>query len=76
MVLDRSTHQRKRREAWLQAAYERHELCYGIHISDAALMTCVIDSYAGDHVHFIDAAHGGYAMAAKQLKTQLKGAAK
>ena len=35
-------------------------------------MTCAISAYQGDHVHFIDGADGGYALAAKQLKGQLK----
>ena len=36
-------------------------------------MTCVVPSYKdGTHIHFIDGGDGGYAMAAKQLKAQLK----
>ena len=42
------------------------------HTSETALMTCVIDGYDGNHVHFVDGADGGYALAAKQLKAQLK----
>jgi hypothetical protein len=33
-------------------------------------MTCLVFSLAGDHVHFIDGADGGYALAAKQMKQQ------
>jgi hypothetical protein len=43
---------------------------YGIHGSKEALMTCMVFS-TEDHVHFIDGAGGGYAMAAKQLKGQM-----
>ena len=37
----------------------------------AALMTCFVRSYQGNHVHFVDGSNGGYALAAKQLKAQL-----
>jgi hypothetical protein len=47
-------------------------LAFGIHASQAALMTCIVRKYEGEHVHFIDGADGGYALAAKQLKAQLK----
>ena len=36
-------------------------------------MTCQFDAFAeGKHMHFIDGGDGGYAMAAKGLKMQLK----
>jgi hypothetical protein len=35
-------------------------------------MTCYVRAYAADHVHFVDGADGGYALAAKQLKAQLR----
>ena len=42
---------------------------YGIHRQDAALMTCIVpSSRQRDHVHFVDGAAGGYAMAATMLK--------
>jgi Protein of unknown function (DUF3095) len=44
---------------------------FGMHQQDAALMTCIIPSFRErDHVHFIDGAAGGYAMAATQLKSR------
>jgi hypothetical protein len=37
-----------------------------------ALMTCVVPSpLADDHMHFIDGAAGGYAMAAAMLKKMM-----
>ncbi len=50
----------------------RHDgrLCYGAHASDSALITCFVRSYSGDHLHFVDGADGGYALAAKELKAQ------
>jgi Protein of unknown function (DUF3095) len=47
---------------------------YGIHRQDSALMTCIVASpLQRDHVHFVDGAAGGYAMAAARMKA--KGAA-
>ncbi|CCF00302.1 Hypothetical protein SFHH103_05840 (plasmid) [Sinorhizobium fredii HH103] len=48
-------------------------LCrYGLHRQDSALMTCIVPSpMSRDHMHFIDGAAGGYAMAAKNLKATL-----
>jgi hypothetical protein len=42
---------------------------YGTHRQDAAMMTCFTPSPSrANHVHFIDGAMGGYAMAASALK--------
>jgi hypothetical protein len=42
---------------------------YGLHRQQAAMMTCFTPSVLRtDHVHFIDGAHGGYALAALALK--------
>jgi len=47
-------------------------VAYGTHQASAALMTCLVRSYDGDHLHFVDGADGGYALAAKQMKAQLQ----
>ena len=44
---------------------------YGVSRSEGALMTCMVFDRAGNHVHFVDGSDGGYALAAKQLKTKL-----
>ncbi|UCH73250.1 MAG: DUF3095 domain-containing protein [Rhodospirillales bacterium] len=42
---------------------------YGLHTQDEALMTCVVPSVlAHTHMHFVDGAGGGYALAARQLR--------
>ena len=44
---------------------------FGLHRQDAAMMTCFAPSPANpNHIHFIDGALGGYAMAASALKAQ------
>ena len=58
-------------ENYLQQAHQKKSLCYGIHISNRALMTCLVFERMGSQVHFVDAADGGYAMAAVGLKKQL-----
>ncbi|NJK32492.1 MAG: DUF3095 domain-containing protein [Deltaproteobacteria bacterium] len=57
----------------LAERHARGQLVFGIHVSGASLMTCAIESYEGKHVHFVDGADGGYALAAKQMKQQIKG---
>lgn len=56
----------------LDARSARGELNYGIHVSDTALMTCLVES-ASDyrHVHFIDGGDGGYTIAAREMKERI-----
>jgi hypothetical protein len=57
--------------ALLESAAAEGVCRFGMHQQDAALMTCIIPSFRErDHVHFIDGATGGYAMAATQLKSR------
>lgn len=72
-VLDLSTDQQAKIVNILQGYYEAGQLYYGTHSSDEALMTCFVSSFAdSDHLHFIDGGGGGYALAANQLKNQMK----
>lgn len=71
MVLDLSNDELARVRAMLQSERRSNGIAYGIHCANAALMTCLVRSYRGDHVHFVDGADGGYVLAAKQLKAQL-----
>ena len=70
MVLSGTSQQRERLAALLEQRYREGTLVYGIHVSDRALMTCLVASYSGDHIHFVDAADGGFALAAKALKAR------
>jgi hypothetical protein len=71
MVLDVSHAQLDALCDLLETARAERQLAYGLHRSPAALMTCFVRSFNGDHVHFVDGADGGYALAARQLKAQL-----
>lgn len=70
MVLDVTDAQHDAIEAELARQHSAGTIVYGTHIANAALMTCAVTSYRGDHMHFVDGADGGYALAAKQLKRQ------
>ena len=71
-VLSGTMEQRQRLTDYLEDLYRKKECVYGIHTSDAALITCLISKHAGDHYHFVDAADGGYTLAATAMKDQLK----
>ena len=75
MVVDCSHQQARSIHRYLERGFLAGETFYGIHYSATALMTCYVrDVKDGQHIHFIDGGDGGYAMAAKQLKAQLKAA--
>ncbi len=71
MVLDLSDEQLAVIEAELEKAHAEGHLAYGLHRAHSPLITCYLRSYSGNHVHFIDGSDGGYALAARQLKSQL-----
>jgi hypothetical protein len=56
-------------EDYLQRAAAGGIVRYGTHKQAAAMMTCFTPSPANpNHVHFIDGADGGYALAASAMK--------
>lgn len=71
MVLDSTPAQGRALEELLERRRRAGEIVYGLHSSAQALMTCLVFSLAGKHIHFIDGADGGYALAAVQMKQQL-----
>ena len=71
MVLSCKTSQRKSFEEFLDKLFNDGIIYYGLHVSDRALLTCLIHSGTGEEVHFVDSADGGYALAAKKLKEQM-----
>jgi hypothetical protein len=72
MTVDLDRESLRRIEERLERA-EREEVCsYGLHRQDSALMTCIVATpLQRDHIHFIDGASGGYAMAATSLKAKM-----
>jgi hypothetical protein len=73
MIVASDEEERNRFSDYLESRYKNGKIYYGIHVTNRALMTCLVFERHGRQVHFVDAADGGYAMAAKQLKRQIKG---
>jgi len=74
MIIDVTKAERENLLAILEKHYRAGEIFYGSHADRSALLTCFVQG-PHQHIHFVDAAGGGYAMAAKQLKAQRKAAA-
>ncbi|MGJ8652516.1 MAG: DUF3095 family protein [Opitutaceae bacterium] len=75
MVVDVSNEQKEQIYKLLETLHQNGDIYYGVHSSKTSLITCLVDSAQdGQHIHFVDGGDGGYAMAAKQLKQQIKAA--
>jgi hypothetical protein len=72
MVVDLEQREVDALRAFLAEQRAKGLLAYGVHCAPAALVTCIVRSYSGNHLHFVDGADGGYALAAKELKSQLR----
>lgn len=73
MVIAGTSGRRERLTRTLEDAYRRGRLVYGLHVTDRALMTCLVFERMGRQVHFVDGADGGYALAAQDMKARLRG---
>ena len=70
MTLDCTPAAADRIEALLVSARAAGIARFGLHRQSAALVTCMVPSaLRPDHIHFVDGAAGGYAMAARDLKS-------
>ena len=71
MVLDCTPQEKNAIEFYLEAERKAGRIFYGLHVSDSALMTCLVFNWS-HHLHLIDGAGGGYALAASHMKAQMK----
>ncbi len=71
MVMDGKSEQATALEKYLEREYQNGRLVYGMYKSREALLTCIVQSYNGNHLHFVDGSDGGYALAARELKRRL-----
>jgi len=72
MVIDSAPEQTVRLQSWLEKKHNDGRLYYGIHTGPEAIVTCLVFDRVENHLHFIDGASGGYALAAKVMKDQMK----
>lgn len=70
LVFNCPTDRIDRVRAYLYARAANGELQYGMHVSDHAVMACLVTSTDNKHVHFVDG--GDYTTAATQLKARLR----
>ena len=60
-------------KSYLEQVAPARGIRYGIHVSETALMTCLVTSAADSlHVHFVDGGAGGYTSASLSLKSAAK----
>lgn len=72
LIVDASQAQHDEIRECLMKHYAKSEIFFGIHESTHALMTCLVGKpTVGGHIHFIDGSDGGYALAAKSMKSQI-----
>jgi len=72
MTIDTDAAHRRRIEGKLLAARKSGIACYGLHRQSSALVTCFVPTPSmRDHIHFIDGADGGYAVAASHLGDEI-----
>ncbi len=72
MTISGTAQQRQALREYLDVWRNTGDVVYGMHVSGYALMTCIVFDRFGRQVHFLDADDGGYAMAAQELKSQIK----
>jgi hypothetical protein len=72
VVISGHPSQRKKFTRFLDQKYQEEDLAYGIHITDAAVITCMVFRYHREHVHFVDGSGGGYVSASKELKQRME----
>lgn len=69
MTLDCTPALADRIEQQLAKAARENIVRFGMHRQPAAIMTCIVPSITeSNHVHFVDGAAGGYALAAQRLR--------
>jgi hypothetical protein len=71
LVISGTDEQLKRMQSFLEEQFKDSNLAYGIHVSDSAIVTCMVNRYHRDHIHFVDGSDGGYVSASKDLKKRL-----
>lgn len=74
MILDLTPEEVAALRGFLEEGRHAGRWIHGLHESDAALMTCFVRDFGGGHLHFLDGADGGYALAALEMKRRQRSA--
>lgn len=70
-VISGTIDQRKRLQEFLDELESDAKIHYGLHISNASIMSCYVRDLDDDHIHFVDGSDGGYTQAARMLKAKI-----
>lgn len=70
-VISGNAQQREELQKLLDEMEANGEIIYGLHISNASIMSCYVRNIEDGHIHFVDGSEGGYTQAAKMLKAKL-----
>ncbi|MBD3581910.1 DUF3095 family protein [Flavobacterium selenitireducens] len=70
-VISGTVDQRKRLQEFLDSLESDARIHYGLHISNASIMSCYVRDLDDDHIHFVDGSDGGYTQAARMLKAKI-----
>jgi len=71
-VISGTVRQRKMLEDFLGNMESNGKIYYGIHVSNASIMSCYVRDLDDGHIHFVDGSDGGYTQAARMLKAKIK----
>lgn len=71
-VASGSSEEREEMEHFLERLHKEGKLFHGVHSSSSLIITCYVTNYHKEHIHFVDGVDGGYAMAARKMKKQVK----
>jgi hypothetical protein len=71
-VISGTKRQRLRLEEMLTKLEANGLIWYGLHISQASVMSCYVRNLEKGHIHFVDGADGGYTNAARCMKNKIR----
>jgi hypothetical protein len=74
-VLSGTASQKEELASYLEGEFGKGSLAFGMHASPTALLTCLVFSYSGAHLHLVDGGNGGYTLAAVDFKKRWKAGA-
>lgn len=69
-VISGTAKQREQLQEFLTEMETTGEIIYGLHISNASIMSCYVRDLKDNHIHFVDGDEGGYTQAARMLKAK------